>query len=1259
MEMAKLSFEGDSPFEGLEISRVSSTYQEFVDEYPVVAAGLANCALEHCLPIIGAMLTLPEFQSNAYRLEVLAHLACLCAKGKGRPTQAQLVAWFNQLDNGTCGRMEDPAEDVFVSVVSMGGEGFRIFEGNAEGNSCHTQVFLDILGEMPNRGSYGALKGAVESLLRISDEVVGRSGVPVFDVGNVTPVSSIAKPPDSVWSQLRKRAVLSDRELDQHGIDLRLLGPFTVQGADLEGVASSGPGNSPLDAKPLYRLREGICLFQPGLVGTAIRHLIITSCNSAQMNDELHAALGRAYVAHFGQETLFGLNAPRFEIKKFDSYFAGQVLSEIDPGRYLHLVLFVDGFEGFDDGWFIGRNPVSKISAFVEKAVQQAHDVCSANSGFKEGLTVVIGCGWGRALGLRQKEDAPAWQTEIIPAHDAITLSRTASFKALDFFRVLDASGGTHAQNISISNANGFLNLFAWIDSNNGHIVPHEKMGDNLDLESGAGFFSIPINCNLRLRQAAYQSVDTRVIRRSDGTIAKLRRAHSTPRFGQAELSPFYVDVEALNEKVFRYVYIGLQGIYWAEAHTATSLDLETRYQLGNMTMHWAEQVFRYVDGQNGAVAGSVIECAFQYLDDLMPDGSESVPTEEEIGNLVDFPDGKGTISVRKGFLSASRRPDNLGERMIVRALLRACSTALDLEEISDAAIVRNDRARHFHAFSVPQLRDFIRGDIPHRPMIIERMDDANTRLGLGWLCRMRGEGSRIDGLDDCKAYLRSLVGALIEKFKDDLSRFNRKALIEKLLRNHEALFAEMDTWKRTYGAIEALSSDDVLAASDTVKRISNFNAASMASRVVVEAAICESPISGGFEPGDYDIGRMLAHASLIHHMGGYSEAMVAGMMPPEIKISPAGEVMMNHDFTSEIVQPFGEFFQTRSLREASKKYADNFVSSPEGDDKVSNARPASVEDESFENAWVEEYGFSLDELKLFVGAIDTMLGDRRKAVLHWKRSEFVRFVKATSDLPEHTVERCLKVFTLVPREKWDASPDGFLSSAWFPWQFRRQLSLISRPFIQLEAGDESELLITPAMAIMHVAKFVSDARTGALDQKTFRRDGKLFKWIGTVNGIEGEAFNDRVAEHFRTAGWEAESNLTDGKILNRKKNSAFGDVDVLAWSKVHGRVLVVECKDLSFDKTLGEIARRLSNYQGGTKSGGKRDDLRKHLDRCEDIEANLAALSDFVAFEVKGIERVLLFSEATPIQFSKIADKFAVKVCTSGDINSDFSIGI
>ncbi|MEB2848098.1 hypothetical protein [Endobacterium cereale] len=161
------------------------------------------------------------------------------------------------------------------------------------------------------------------------------------------------------------------------------------------------------------------------------------------------------------------------------------------------------------------------------------------------------------------------------------------------------------------------------------------------------------------------------------------------------------------------------------------------------------------------------------------------------------------------------------------------------------------------------------------------------------------------------------------------------------------------------------------------------------------------------------------------------------------------------------------------------------------------------------------------------------------------------------------------------------------------------------------------------------------------------------------MNGTEREAFNEKVAQRVRAIGWEAQANLSDGRILNRTKNPAFGDVDVLAWNADRQRVLIIECKDLSFDKTLGEIARRLSNYRGVTKDSGKRDDLRKHLDRCEDIEANLPSLSAFVGFEVKCVERVLLFSEPTPIQFSKIPAQFKVMVSIFGAIASDLDAHI
>lgn len=1263
IEIAQLSFEGEWSPEELNRPVMSSTYDDFAKEYPVVVSGLSKCSLEFCLAVFGSMLTLPVFQSNAYRLEVLVNLAFLCAKGKARPTAAQVAAWFNQLNDGTCGRQEDPAEDVFLSMVTTGSSEYRLFEGNTEGNSFHTQLFLTVLDDMPDTGSYRSMKAAVANLLRLSDALADRSEVALYSVGNTTPISTIKKPASGAFSELRKHVHFSFDELLQLGIAPNALRPFLIDVEDVEDLRDCCPGNSPLDFKPLFPTHTGLLVFQPHLIGTAIRCFLISSCIAAAMQDRLHAALANAYAMQFANESFLGLSPPPIEMHKYDSFYASQVVIQIDPGRYLHLLFFVDGFEGFENGRFIGINPVEKISDFARQSIDQAYKSCSVKPGFREGLTFVIGCGWGRALGLGLGERLFGWRIEMIPAHDAATLSRTPSFQSLDLLRVLDATEALRSLDIEIVNASGFLNLFAWIKSNNGHIIPHEKMGDDFIDESGWGLFNIPLNCNLRLRHTAYLSADVRTLTRPDGSAARLRRAHGTPRFGTEELSPFYADIAALEERVFRSAYIGRKGTYWAEANTSPELDIDARYHLGNMAMHWSELVFQHFDGRDQTKHDSRASCRFHFLDIRLPDGNDPIPTDNDISVLVErrLGDASGTptFDVKEGFMSAARRPDNLGERAIVRAIVVSCFEALswtpDDGEIDATvnAVVKTNSARHFHAFSVPQLRDYIRDDLPAKVQIIERMDDASTRLGLGWFCRSPAEGRKIEGLAQCKDYLRKLVDELVQRFKGHVARFDKRMLIQKLLRNHEALFAEMDTWKRTFGAVEALSTDKSLATRDAIKQTGSFNAASMSSRIVIEAANCESPLEGGLEPGDYDTAQMLAYATLIHHMGGYSEAMVAGMMPPEIKISPAGEVMMNHEFSDEIIHHFGEYFQSYSLRNAAQTYKDNY-----GSLGNETAKPTPTEhDRQFEAAWYDEFGFTLENLQGFVGGIDSILVTDRKAVLELKISDLVKRLCTETGLSSQVIAACIQAFSSKPRDKWDASPDGFMSSAWYPWQFQRQLSLVSRPIVQLENTDDPECLIAPAMIIAHIAKFVSDAREGALDPRMFKQSGLMFKWIGVVNGERGEAFNEVVAERFRRTGWKAQANLSDGELLNRKKNPAFGDVDVLAWDEAGRRVLIVECKDLSFDKTIGEIARRLSNYQGLLKNNGKRDDLRKHLDRCEEIEANIAQLSRFVGFEVVLLDRVLLFSQSTPIQFSKIAEQHSVTICTIADVAEVFPI--
>ncbi|MEM8649632.1 MAG: hypothetical protein AAGF54_03800 [Pseudomonadota bacterium] len=310
-----------------------------------------------------------------------------------------------------------------------------------------------------------------------------------------------------------------------------------------------------------------------------------------------------------------------------------------------------------------------------------------------------------------------------------------------------------------------------------------------------------------------------------------------------------------------------------------------------------------------------------------------------------------------------------------------------------------------------------------------------------------------------------------------------------------------------------------------------------------------------------------------------------------------------------------------------------------------------------FEEAWLEEFGFSFEEFIAVLGAFRDLLEAKRQACVSISIVNLREYLTEKTGLSSESLDAFFDTFSLRPRSPWNEAPEGMLSSAWQPWRFQRQLSLVSRPIILLDDTEEAECIFAPAMVLEHLIKFATDARTGSIDQKFFRNNGKMFKWINMINGREGEAFNDIVADEFRNIGWKAVSNLSDGQLLNRRKKPSFGDVDVFAWDAETQRVLVIECKDLSFDKNMSEISKRLVKYRGEKRSNGKRDDLLKHIDRCVDIEDNIAELRNTTGFDVKEIERVIVFSQPTPMQFSDITGKHSIKVCTLKDIEEVYRL--
>jgi hypothetical protein len=146
----------------------------------------------------------------------------------------------------------------------------------------------------------------------------------------------------------------------------------------------------------------------------------------------------------------------------------------------------------------------------------------------------------------------------------------------------------------------------------------------------------------------------------------------------------------------------------------------------------------------------------------------------------------------------------------------------------------------------------------------------------------------------------------------------------------------------------------------------------------------------------------------------------------------------------------------------------------------------------------------------------------------------------------------------------------------------------------------------------------------------------EMRRWLGDAHQRQGHAFADEVGGRLRELGWRVELEVKLTKLVGSALQKDFGDVDVLAWNVSSGRVLLVECKDLQYRKTMGEVAEQLADYRGEMRRDGKPDDLRKHLDRVAVLQANVDRVGRQLNLAVRPqLEGHLVFKNPVPMKFA------------------------
>lgn len=1222
---------------------------EITKENGSVIRDMARYSASSAVPMLASLLTEPELQSHCLRIETLIALAVIHCNGTKEANINPVIRWFNQMTGtlSVCG--EDPAEDVFVTLVNDKERDYRLIEGIWEGAGFYTQQILNVIISMPDSKRFSAIKRSVRALLVISDVICSRAGLIRYQLGS-----------DSHHNKITRNTIpnaqpinISFEDLENMGICLDDLASFCLEPESKHRLHNQEVGNSVLERHPLLILNtHEIIVALPTAISVAIRYFLLEVVEERRLVGSFNKALAQNYSKLFHKMPVLGeLTDIPLYWRQVGPHLLSHFLTEVDKGNYISFHFFLPSLDSFKKGnfkeiYWVDSTLASDIKASIDESTRYA----SGLEGFQRGINVVIGCGWGQGFAMEPVEcENFNWQRLDLSAAELDCLSWLQDMSPQYIWRVLDGKEEVEKAGVHLSNPNGLLNLIAWIQHNDGHLVPHDNLPEGRITPEHPIRLVPPLNLLRDIRVEVNHAYDRHIVKDHTDRSHYVERVWPRPLFGKASSRNLYVSLSDVENGQLTAVYHSKIKL-WISTATPNITERRVNYKLWEATGEWLHRIGTGLEKcLEHLSAKTNIKVYIEFQDgDSELDGVNK-PTRVDLEALCVI-EQTGDVNARKitfkeGFISGFRNAENIAEQLIAEALIKSYLMILAQDdEITFVAILKtvvtNTEARHFHLFHAHSYLDFVKDSLPKQLVSINPIDDAAVKIGLGWRAQKDELAEIFEGKEECTGFLRNVVDVLYKEIINRLTIFDRTTTLQRLVSNIEKSNALQEHFEKTSAAILGLHEADPTTRLKYIGKISEFAGSNIASRVLIEMAICSCSLEGGKTLSDIELSKLIARASLLARIGGLSDAIHYNALPPLLKISPLGDILFTDDFGRSVVEPM-------LIQASEDKLITNIPAQKRNYDEPVIAPLGSSKDKinpEFWKTWEIEMGFNIEEARLIIDSLENEGIKQSMAAIQLNQDEYFSLV-CSEFITEKVANAFLNQFSLVSRGQWDKPPKGFSGKDIFPWRFGRRLSYALRPILITKNCENPTMLIAPSSLRSAFAYLLSGAYSGRLEQDFFRSNEMKNLWWGKAS--EGHTFNTRVAQSLSDAGWSVREGIELTEVLNQKLDRNFGDVDVLAWRSDRPDVLVVECKDLSFARNYSEAAALLASYQGVIKNG-EPDKLKRHLDRVELLQENLHVLERFTGVSGIKIVSCLICSGVVPMQYAQID---ALNSCLVGDI--------
>jgi hypothetical protein len=1209
-------FEESQEIEDNTFEHIGGTLGELVGE-------LQSFDRNSCVTAIAALQSVADNRNRIVRLDALVHLAAIHCRGT-RPVDVQsLDRWLNRfLRDSALSRREDPAEDVAIGNIMTASGNYRVFTGDSSYPDYYAQDVLDALENGPR--TLDSVRTQCQSLLKISDLLAARrgysrlAGEAEYEAGDVwTPAT------DAELADLSQSALVHTNDLAALGIANESIQTFSITIQDFCAAARRSILGE-IRRKPLIAVGDLFIIAHPTAIPMAVIAHVFSAVKGLGLLAGMENSLGGLQGRRTLRESAHGVPHSDFLTTLLpregapSSRFVSQTAFRFDRDKYCHLLFLHDDVYDIEAKGAVAHwEPAFRetLGEFIEASSKKFLDegICTG------GLTLVVMGGIWRGCAIRLPRELRAgcglqmWSSADFDSLIANERRWKLLLWKLSMQQRALETLGVHLQAISDAN------LYSMWTHNDYRFFPRDGGADSPNFVAyGAEFI-------FDMRRDNRSGTDDHCIYRPDrARWERVRKLNSRSYFKEDAARKTFGALSRKNPGVLEGAVETAKRAWWIDCAVSTtdSARRDLLFQLWETVVNWIERIAPTLNElipELGDVNPILI------LDVSEIERHEDWTFEAMAGAAVttlpiQVTGASATLKLPVALVAMGHSPRNEAERLLVRTLaciaLAVAGVGEDqgrLEAI-DRSLSLSDSHRFMHLFRTRDVRDFLH-ELDHEdPELLH-----NDELAFGAL-QIAQEASlsaplKTDSIEESNHLLHQLVDAFWIRIKTRLSEIDRVDLVSSCMLNHERLLRDLDRWKKTSRAVASLHSDpnDVLKASQSLKE--KRDRTQITTRILVEMAICACPLSGGRFATQADIDYLGSQVLLLIATAAHSDAIRAGCAKPAIQVSRLGDFVFEDNFMDVMIPYMTSHFEVSHLADV-MRYDELFE--PE-------AEAPKPEEEIFGKVFVDRFlgEFGISPARLALAGV--LLGEnaiKLEAFVITGTVESMSSVLIEGGLAESEVDAILKSFTLRPRERWDAAQKPFRDKDWFPWRFRRRLSLMSRPIVDLGNGS---VFYAPGFCEDSFRHNVMECFHGAFDTEYFLTRG-MKEYSGSVNAKRGLDFNRAIAEIFAGQGWSVRFEIAMTE-LGAPTQDSLGDVDVLAWKE--NTVCVCECKELLFARNIGEVASQLVRFRGNAG-----DDLDKHLRRVRFLEGHGSEISRLTGIEGARILSLLVTSKVVPMQF-------------------------